>query len=188
MQSKKGLQFSINFIVGLILAIVLFGFGLYFANQLMGTSQELVDQDMDQYEKSIKHLACAGGDKVCMPVSRQTLKSGKPAFFGLALENVFKDTPERNFRVSVLPGMFVPQGKTASQPLDASLPGTINYLPDSQGKEVAVKAHDTAQVGLVVQLDGVDAGTYSFAAKVEHQGSDGWAEYSSPLRFYVTTR
>lgn len=87
MRTKKGLELSINFLVVLIIAIVVLAFGIKFAMDLMGSSEQLHNQVSKETERQILQLLTPK-DRVSIPLHTQTIKPGKFLVFGLGILNI----------------------------------------------------------------------------------------------------
>ncbi len=86
MGRKGQLEVSTSFIVMLILAIVVFGFGIYFATNLFTTVKPLVAQLNQNQEQQVEN-ALDQGQQVAFPVTTQTVQAGSNAIYGLGVLN-----------------------------------------------------------------------------------------------------
>ena len=62
--NKKGFELSINFLIMLILAIVIFGFSVKFVYTIFDGLSELEQKNADKLDLQVKALQC-GNEKVC---------------------------------------------------------------------------------------------------------------------------
>lgn len=95
---KKGLELSINFIVMLILALVIFSFGIYFVNRILRASQEQVES-LPKTEEIVLDQCINQGNSICLPNNRKEIHIGKSGVFGLAIVNNFGE--KKDFSVNI---------------------------------------------------------------------------------------
>jgi len=67
---KKGFELSLNFLVTIIIAIVIFVFGIRFISDLVTQTTELESLTTDQLDKKIENLLCET-EKVCIGVTKK---------------------------------------------------------------------------------------------------------------------
>lgn len=96
--NRKGMELSINFIVMLLIAIVIFGFGLKIGYQLFFTATTTADKLNTDVEKGLMD-ALTSGSKVAIPEGIIKLKRGESYTTGVGVYNIL-DGPE-TFSVSV---------------------------------------------------------------------------------------
>lgn len=99
MKNKKGIQLSVNFIVLLIIALVVFAFGINFMYDLINKAEE-IRQDVDESTQREIEAALTGGDIVSIPINHKESKTGQSVVFGLGIFNIEKTQPftiEMNF-------------------------------------------------------------------------------------------
>ncbi|MCK5107706.1 MAG: hypothetical protein KAQ83_03185 [Nanoarchaeota archaeon] len=89
MKNKKGIQLSVNFIVMLIIALVVFAFGINFMYDLI-TKAEEIRQDVDDNTQREIEASLTGGDIVSIPINHKETKIGESVIFGLGIFNVEK--------------------------------------------------------------------------------------------------
>lgn len=85
--SKKGIEMGINFIVILIIALVVFSFGIKIAYDLMNKAEDIRTEVDESTEREIEE-ALAGGSIVSVPINHKESKAGKSITFGLGVFNV----------------------------------------------------------------------------------------------------
>lgn len=95
---KRGMELSINFLIAVILAIVIFGFGIYFANMLFGAAEEKQEEVSAQVKEQITGLLHSG-EKVAIPVTRLKINPGQSDVFGIGILNV--DDTNNKFYVTI---------------------------------------------------------------------------------------
>ena len=164
--NKKAIQLSVNFIVMVIIAIIVFGFGLKIASDMMSKGSQVTEMKFKEIDTQIQHLACATAERVCLPSQTKTL-GDNPVFFGLVIENVFGE--EADFDVNVVEVQGNPN---------------LEFNPNGE-RPVTLQAKEKYKMGIVVGRgeDDVPKGTYTYKATVRKVGAS--EDYSSPKLFYV---
>ena len=166
--NRKGFELSINFIVALILAIVVFGFGLYFIQKVFTEAKEIqVNLDKDS-EKNINALLDRG-EKVAFPVSSKNIKSDEVAIFGLGVLNVNDDAT--TFNINIICSVYITKSGAAVDDSisDQNCAGkwTINPQPFTLLK------NERKTVPIAIQPPrGKPSGTYAFSVKVTDAVTD----------------
>ena len=93
MKKKAAIELSMNFLVGIILAIAIFYFDIYFLGKIMSTDIEAILPDY--YAEEAK--ACASrGDRLCIIEKRLEIRVRKYGSFGLVVNNMLGE--EANFK------------------------------------------------------------------------------------------
>jgi len=113
MKSKKGLELSINVVVMLIFAILIFSLSIYLLFKWFGGAQEL-EQEIDrQTQEQILQTLRSGNQLVATPFSLQEVKRGNFAKFGIGVRNIGAD---RRFGiVSNFSEAYAPDGREIAQ-------------------------------------------------------------------------
>jgi len=86
--TKKGIQLTLNFLVTIIIAVVVFSFGVKFVYNLVSEVSELETLTYDNLNERIGDILCEGADKVCIGVNRKVIPRGKFDVFGIKIINV----------------------------------------------------------------------------------------------------
>ncbi len=160
------MQLTINFLVMIILAITIFGFGIKFATQIFGQGSELTETSFEDADRAIADLACQSAERVCLPATTKTLEGDDPAIFGVVIENVLPTTETFSVRVEAAPGQ-----ETTN----------LDWMP-KEPRDVEINSKEKHNVGIVVRSQNAAVGTYTFVAHVE-KGGELYA--AAPLIFYV---
>ncbi len=178
---KKGIELSVNFIVMLILAIAVFGFGLYFVNQLFGQAK-LIQTSLDkESQQRIEELLDRGTDRVVIPIASKVIKAGQLATFGLGVLNVGDLT---TFSVDI-------NCTVVTDAADRPITGTGCETPDSKEwtfkiNSFNLKKNEKEKIPIAIQIPGSKPkGTYAFTITVT-TGSPTGLLYSAPKQIYVT--
>ena len=87
MMNKRAIQLSVNFIVMLIIALVVFGFGIKLAFDLMSEAETIREEVDENTQREIEE-ALMGGSQVSIPINRKETKIGKSINFGLGIFNI----------------------------------------------------------------------------------------------------
>lgn len=85
--NKKAIELSVNFIVMVIIAIVIFGFGLYLAFSLVSSAEKTKSQ-LDQETILLIENMLDTGEKVVLPFDKKTIKKGQGDVFGYGIRNI----------------------------------------------------------------------------------------------------
>ncbi|MBN1502962.1 hypothetical protein JW930_05450 [Candidatus Woesearchaeota archaeon] len=114
---KKGLELSINFIVMLILAIVIFSFGLVFVAKILSETDRQIGLLPEAEELALD--ACLNEQNlVCLPNNKKELEPGKSHVFGLAVQNYAGESKE--FSVLVELSLAIDNEGNEITPIDAA--------------------------------------------------------------------
>jgi len=107
--NKKGLTFSIGFMVMLIMAILIFSMSLFLLFQWFGEAEELEAAIDKQTREQILSALKTGTSLVAIPFSIQPTSRGKPVNFGIGVRNIKE---QRKFSTSVsFSGAYDPGGQ-----------------------------------------------------------------------------
>ncbi len=99
MHSKKGVELSVNFLVTLLLAITVLGFGIKFAYDIASSAQKIETQERERIDAELENLACRLEDRVCIGTTTKKVQQGKTAYFGVKVINV--QNADKNFKLMV---------------------------------------------------------------------------------------
>lgn len=173
--NNKGFELAINFIVMLVLAIVVFGFGLYFTKQLFSQAGEIKAQLDQDSEKNINALLDRG-ERVAFPVANKDIKPGGLAIFGLGVMNV-EDNPTKFYvKVKCMAAVTESNKEIANGCKDW---GILEVNPFTLSK------NEKKVVPIAVQPKGSKpSGTYAFDVNVT-KGLAGPIYGGSPKQIYV---
>lgn len=156
--NKKGLELSINFIVVIIIALVVFFFGLRFLYQLGSEASKLQTMTVDELDRKIESLACEGSEKVCFGFDTKTIKRGNFGVFGLRIINILDD---QNFDIIITKGS--PSGYTKNNE-----PIPTNNIKLKHRPSVFIKQNEEQNLGIGVEVPkNAQSGKYIFDVKVE---------------------
>lgn len=161
---KKGFELSINFIVMLILAIAVFGFGLFFVNKLFHQAGEIKAQlDVDT-EKRIESMLDRG-EKVAFPISSKDIKAGEMATFGLGIMNVNQLTT--TFDVEIICSVAT---DSRDNEIANGCDGYQNWMFGVD--PVTLEKNEKKVIPIAIVIPGSKTkGTYAFTVKVLDNGN-----------------
>ncbi|MFP4656171.1 MAG: hypothetical protein ACLFNK_01170 [Candidatus Woesearchaeota archaeon] len=165
--SKRGsMELSVNFIVKLILALVVFGFGLMIIRNIMSTagSGELTREIDDQMESQIQMLMDTG-DRIVIFPEEQSLSIGDVGTFALGILNVLDlPDPPVDFEIDVQCHSFVSNEGTSSEDCDYAESWTFDSFPP-----MTIPNNDEESTGIAIRPgDDAELGTYVFNVKVDY--------------------
>lgn len=96
--NKRAIELSVNFLVMLILALVVFAGGLTVVKKFFGAAEQKREELDSETEQEIERLLM-DGSKVGIPISKKEIRMGEDEIFGLGIYNV-KGAP-KDFTVTV---------------------------------------------------------------------------------------
>ncbi len=111
MKNKKGIELSINFMVTLILAIVIFTFGIVFARNLLSGAEDITRMTEEDLDDKIGELLCPGDEKVCFGIQTKTLKQDELGIFGVNVLNILGY--DADFTLNVQPAGVILKGQSS---------------------------------------------------------------------------
>ena len=172
MKNKKGIELAVGMFVKIILAVVVFTFGIYIAYQIFGQTSALSDQTVEKTTREIGQLACPGGEKLCLSSKQLTIGRGEVGKLGATIENFGAD---ESFTIAIsLKSASDSAGK------DMAESDAIIFIPKSYVTDIS--PNDKQTIGIAVSpKDTAQSGTYALEVKVTNAG----VAYGS-TRFYVT--
>jgi len=84
--NKKGFEFSVSFLVGLILGIILFSLGLIFVFNIVIRLPDM-DTVLPDYFKTEAKNCVNRGERVCVPLIKNEVRTKETAWFGVVINN-----------------------------------------------------------------------------------------------------
>ncbi len=173
--NKKAIELSVNFIVMLILAIVVFGFGLFFVRKVFTEAGAIKAQLSDDAEKRVE-LLLDRGERVAFPITNKDVAAGDVAIFGLGILNVRDITTTFDVNIACTVAIY-PNEKEISN----GCSGTWTFPIDS----FDLKKNEKKVIPIVIQAQGSKPkGTYGFTVTVTPRGeSEPYG--GAPQQIYV---
>ncbi len=170
--NNKGIELSVNFIVMLILAIVVFAFGLIFAGRLLGGSREVI-KNLPEMEQAILENCINNGQPVCLVKNRKEISHGENDVFGLAILNNLGTSGEFKVFLDISTAI-----DTDNNPIDPASITVEDWTFTTYGpKTIANNEHEKIPVPFFVPR-GTELGQYVFNVNVCYD--DGDAGTSDP--------
>ncbi|MFH1510955.1 MAG: hypothetical protein ABIF10_04630 [Candidatus Woesearchaeota archaeon] len=162
--NSKGFELSVNFIVIMIIALVIFVGGLYFTNKFFNMAideKQRLDRDTEQ---AIEDLIMQG-EKVAIPSQKKVLRRGSSAVFGLGISNTQRTS--QTFYVTI---SFAKAYKTDNTLMDTADQDFINnnwIFSDLGSFEIGPNKQKSVPIlvevkGAMSQDHGTERGTYVF--------------------------
>lgn len=108
-RDKRGIELSINFLVTLIIAIVLFGMGIFLANMIFSGGGEIAERQFADFDRQVGELACYSSDNVCINIKEKEVLRGKFDTLAVTIRNAFDKT---DFKTTITNTKFIPADKT----------------------------------------------------------------------------
>lgn len=166
-QNRKGIEFTVTFLVSLILAVAVLGASLVLVNQFFSAAHKEKASIDAQTESQIMSML-AGGSKVAIPVNTVETKIGKLATFGVGILNVLREQT----------GPDADQDTFTIIADDCGFLGDINQIrlvPESQ--DVIVKKNNRNIFLIAYKIPPGSSGTYICNIQVKADGED----YAEPV-------
>jgi hypothetical protein len=193
---KAAIELSLNFLVVIIIAIVIFGFGIIFIYNLSSSAIDLTKLTVDDVDRKISNLACGSFNRICVPSEKKVIKRDGFDVFGLKLLNVYTDPARQNFQIFVSPPIdltlnsisdsdTVPPGKVIGfrkddTPIVFNPSPLLIVLPISRIKTVKMNEEHDFAIGVQVPKD-APSGTYVLDVMIK-QGDE---QYVPIQKLYV---
>ena len=182
MTNKKGIELSINFIVMLIIALVVFGMGLMLFKKFFVSAEGIKEDLDDQTRKELQAKMMSSPEQVVIYPTSLTIKKGRGDVIGVGVLNIGGDTTftitpkfEKGYNRD---GELI-QGISC----DPNNPDTCPIqVPAPLDRTVQLNKREIFSVPLRVN-NNVASGKYSVSIKVEQTGKS--APISTNL-VYVT--
>ena len=173
---KKGIELSLNFLVTIIIALVIFGFGVRFIYTLASQATELESMTTDELDKKIGQLLCESTERVCIGIDKKTIQKGKFDVFGIEVININQGS---NFEMEIKPTGYIKNN------------GPI--MPVGQGKlklkyrqDFFIGRNEEESLGVGVEVSrGAESGAYIFDVQVKQITDAGAVPYAGLHKLYV---
>lgn len=156
-QMKKGIELSLNFLVTIIIALAIFGFGIKFISNLASDVTELESLTTEQLDKRIENLVC-DTDKVCIGTTKKTIQKGNFDVFGIKIINIL-ESQEFNIDIGV--------SKIIKGNEEITDPSELNKVTIKYRQSIFIEKNDEENMGIGVEVakDAV-SGTYILDVRV----------------------
>ena len=171
---KKGIELSMNFVVMLIIAIVIFGFGIRFIYTLSSNANDIKDISSKELDARVADLLCSTSQKICIGTDKKIIQKGKFDIFGIRILNV---GDAQDFDILIQrpsPSGFTKQKQAISN--DGLL-----AVPNERSERFLRNEERNFGVGVEVPSSAL-SGTYIFDVRVQKANGE---QYGSTQRLYV---
>ena len=165
---KKGIELSLNFLVTIVIALAIFGFGIKFISNLSSDVKEMESLTIDDLDARIGQLACGAADKVCISPTKKVIKKGDFDVFGIIIINILN---EGYFGVQITPSSLPGYTKNNEPILTDNI-----KLKYRSGVSIKNNEEESIGVGVEVPKD-TQSGIYIFDVKI--------SPYSEINKIYV---
>jgi hypothetical protein len=172
--NKKGLQLSINFIVIIILALVVFMMGIYLFTQIFSQGKEFTDLVTQDTERRMQQLLIRGDELVIIPDFSQEIKKGDSHQFVMGIkadiskcyENPLNVVPSEVFIVKTTFDMAVD---------DSNIPIPLTFEDKRDisqwvfaSREYEIRNNEQKIIGIPVRMgrNALNGATYVFNVEV----------------------
>ena len=89
--SKKGMELSINFIVILIISIVVFGFGIKIAYDIINYGDEGIKMTQAKINKHLIDIMCDSSERICVAPTTIEVRPHGSGYFTIGILNAYDD-------------------------------------------------------------------------------------------------
>ena len=173
---KKGIELSINFLVTVIIAIVIFGLGVKFIYNIVSESEDFEGLTLKHFDEMIGDLSCESTDKVCIPENRVAIQRGKFDVVGIKIINVLTDTTSKDFEITADVSKIL--DKNDNIITDPVYSDNLDKIKIKYTKTVDIKKNEEADVGVGIKVEkDAISGTHILDVKVE--------QYEELYKIYV---
>lgn len=169
MEKKGAIEFSVNFIVILIIAIITFIFGIYIFTQIFAGGEEFTGQVSEEVQERINELLITGRKPLIIPDVVKEVKQNKVATFPLGIKHDPKLCVSNDFEVIVQYDTAV-SGRGEEMNLDPAQMRTWHFEPS----EYKIEKNQREVIPVPIRPGAGAAGgwTYVFNIGVKCGGSD----------------
>ena len=173
---KKGIELSLNFLVTIIIALVILGYGIRFLYNIASEATKIDVITTDQLDKRIGELLCDSSERVCIGVDKKTIERGKFDVFGIKIVNI---QDARNFELNVTAVGYTKN----NEPVRAIGLDKIQVKYNNQFF-IARNGDKSIGVGVEVAKD-ANSGTYILDAAVKAESNGILGQYGGLHKIYV---
>lgn len=160
---KKGIELSINFLVTIVIALTIFGFGVRFIYTLASEATELESLTTSELDKRIGDLLCESTDKVCIGKDKKVIRKGDFDVFGIKIINIQDVT---DFEI-IISRPDIPGYTPNNNPIFGD---ELKWNPKSRTERLEREEENEFGLGISVPKTAI-SGTYIFDVRVEPYGT-----------------
>ncbi|MFH0875210.1 MAG: hypothetical protein V1859_04685 [archaeon] len=162
-KSKKGIELTVNFLVMLVLAIVMFGFGLFFLAKVVGIGGD-VGKGLPKIEDTMLD-SCLQKSTDCLSTKQFELPPGKTAVSGIGIKNIKGAT--YSFKVFVTLTKAIDEQGNEIPPPSTTWHDETNKWAFTSSAEYSIKNKEISKVPVSIKVPyGRKDGTYVFDVQV----------------------
>jgi hypothetical protein len=177
---RKAVELSVNFIVTIIIAIVVFAAGLYLLGKTRSQVSGLIDDNDAAVQKMIEDIECSGGQYACIGTREKSIVAGKAEYFTVKLFN--NRDSETLFNITITPLSAFAAGTKES--ISASVIAEKVAVSAEKNYTIGSKQEKSTVMGAMIKR-GSPSGTYQFQISVEYEESGIIRSYVNPMVVYV---
>ena len=179
---RAAVQLTASFLVTLIIAIVVFGFGVYIAKEIFSKVSDTQEQLTKQQEEEILQLLTDPTQKVAIPRSAFELKQGKTALVGVGIANRNGNT-DNIFTINVI-GMTGVRNDLPFCSSDGSYGEVCNEKEWTFDEmRVSIPNNERKAASMLFSVpSGTESGAYVFTIQVKRDGT----QYGSLQKVWIT--
>ncbi len=164
-RNKKGMELSINFIVMLIFAIVIFSFGIIFARSFFSQAQDRAGEITSQTKDTIRNLILQQNSQVAIYPDTMTIQRGESVVVGVGIVNTgdaasFKVIVDKNANCKLV-------DKTGTVQNCGNENTGVYPFYDTSTVSVAKNDEIYIPIKFMVKKDNSPSGKYIFTVKVK---------------------
>jgi len=160
---KKGIELSLNFLVTVVIALMIFIFGVRFIYNITSEATQLQGMTFDELEKKIGELSCDTGDRVCISVETKKIPKRKWDTFGIRIFNILEDT---QFKINIVKAS--PPGYTVN-----NVPIQTNDIILKYREDTFINRNDGENIAVGAEVPkNTTSGKYIFNVKIEYLDPD----------------
>lgn len=188
LKNKRGIELSINFLVAIILAIVVFGMGLYIANMIFGGGTDIVNKNWDDFDKEVGELSCYASDNVCIHIKSVNAERGSFKTLAVTVKNGLREM--KQFRLIVANTRYIdPTGESHTTGFEK-----LNLFGLDTGRIETLDKSEKKTFGIGVDVPKTaESGSYTLDVRVLFADADAdpsdpavWEAYTpNPYKIYV---
>jgi hypothetical protein len=167
------MELSVNFLVVLIMAIVVFGLSITLLYKIVDKTEGLRGKQLDELDRAIGYLTCKSADQVCFDTTRKTIPRSEFQLFTIKILNI--NNQRTRFRV-----------RFRTEEVGGFDSADLFRLP--REREVLISPDKEEQFALGVEVpDDALSGTYVFNIRVQYCEQDPfdpcvtWKDYKDPV-------
>lgn len=158
-KNKKGIELSVNFVVGLILAMALFGVGLTIFGKFFFQAEEMKSNLNIQTRKELEQIMMSSSEQVIIYPSKLTIPKGNSDIFGVGVLNIGQSTITFTIGTQLI-NCYDRGGNTISCDLDA-----ITSIQQLKSRTLEPNKREIVEIPVRVKQD-TGSGKYALEVTV----------------------